>query len=264
MDKVGWELKKDGQLLYYQCTELNNQHLIQAVTTSSAGNMALHTGDDVAKVIHNRELFLDKLGLNLDQLVAASQIHGTNVVKVGAADLGKGSRTTDDLIPDTDGLISNVPGIILSIYTADCLPIFIYDQATPAIGIVHAGWRGTIDMIVVKTLEKMRECFKTEPINCQIAIGPSICSQCFKVDPLLAERFAKLDPDSVSSQRIRSEDQYYVDLVGFNTRLLLELGVSKDQIYCSNSCTCCQPELLFSHRLTGTHGRIMGIISLVE
>ncbi|HBE76608.1 MAG TPA: peptidoglycan editing factor PgeF [Firmicutes bacterium] len=242
----------------YRAAVFNEPQVIQAVSSRDYGNMALHTGDLPEKVIENRRLFLSSLSLNLTDIVAAEQIHGTAIQVVGQKQRGAGAYSMETALPGTDALITREPGVVLSIFTADCLPIFIYDRKTPAIAIVHAGWRGTIAQIASQTIVKMVNEFKTDPALCRVAIGPAICNACFGVSADVAERFRGISPQVV----MESETGYHVDLALFNSLALQTTGVRSDQIAIADLCTC-HTGKFFSYR--GEHGtreRLMGIIAL--
>jgi YfiH family protein len=249
---------RNGQAIY-RCRELNGPGIIQAFSTKINGNMAFHTGDDPQTVIKRRQRFLSASGLNLNDLVAGAQTHGVNVQVVTKELSGSGAYHLNTAIPDTDALVTKDFGSILSIYTADCVPIFIYDPATPAIGLVHAGWRGTLHQIVTKTLAKMKAVFNTNPAQCTVAIGPAIGIECFIVAEKVATQFAAIFPGAI---RTCGQD-YQIDLVKFNIWLLIVSGVRTESIINSGLCTGCLRERFYSYRADkGTTGRMMGIISL--
>jgi YfiH family protein len=256
---MSWQRIVYQQREIYQCGEFNGPGLIQAVSTVGYGNMALHTGGDPEEIIGNRQLFLADLGLSLDQLVAAVQVHGTRVAMVDSSMVGSGARTISTAIPATDALITAEAGPVLAIFTADCLPIFLYDPATPAVGIVHAGWRGTLAGVAVRAVETMARRFRTRPEELWVTSGPAICGRCFKVSPEVAVEFAAIQPESVSG----NEPQFQVDLAEFNFFLLERAGVQRRRMIRSELCTVCHRDRFFSYRAqTGTGNRLMGIISL--
>lgn len=256
---MGWVETDHSGIGFYQCSELNNQQVVQAFSTRNSGNMALHIGDDPAKVIARRERWLKVLGLSLERLVAGVQVHGTRVAVISLSTAGAGAFSLDGAIPETDALITNTPGIVLATFTADCIPIFIYDPVTPAVAVVHAGWRGTINRIATITVQRMTAEYGTVPGDCLVAIGPSICGACFRVDRQLAEGFGSIYPQVVT----QDETGARVDLQAFNRMDLVALGVSPDHIYQTKLCTNCQPERFFSYRAEqGKTGRMMGIIAL--
>lgn len=256
---MGWVETIYSGITFYQCQELNDQQVVQAISDRNFGNLALHTGDDPEAVVARRELWLKALGLGLEGLVCGVQVHGTRVAVAHETAAGSGAYSLCGAIPETDALITNRSGIVLATFTADCLPIFIYDPVKPAIGIIHAGWRGTIDRIAAATMERMVKTFGTVPGDCRAAIGPSICAGCFRVDERLAERFAKVHSQTV----IKDQSGFSIDLQAFNRIELTEIGVCSNHIYEAQFCTKCQAERFFSYRADhGKTGRMMGVIAL--
>lgn len=252
---MSWKLssQENGVL---QCTALNGVGVVQACSTKKAGNMALHTGADPELIIRHQTRFLHYLGLKQSQLVGAYQVHGLNITVVDQ--VSSPLTTVTDLIPDSDALITKQPGVVLAVFTADCLPLFFYDPVTPAVGVAHAGWRGTLEGIARLTLQRMQSVFGTDPAQCLVGIGPAICANCFQVGEAVAAGFREVFPETV----IQNESGYYVDLVNYNRLLLEEAGVEQEAVLASNICTCAQPEDYFSHRASKTTGRMMGIIAL--
>jgi YfiH family protein len=157
-----------------------------------------------------------------------------------------------------DALISNQPGITLSVRTADCLPILMADTRNRAIAAVHAGWRGTILEIVPKTIQAMADRFGTHPDDLVIAVGPGIGPCCFEVGPEVAIHFAKLFPE-----RTDLDQKTKVDLVETNLRLLGRNGGSVRQIATSGLCTYCRSDLFHSYRRDrDAAGRMVSAIRL--
>ncbi|MBI4832252.1 MAG: laccase domain-containing protein, partial [Candidatus Lindowbacteria bacterium] len=122
-------------------------------------NTGLHTGDDPINVIENRRLVFGDLELDPNSFTAAQQVHGDNIERVDRNQCGMGALHYQDAIPATDALITDVPGIPIGVFTADCVPIFLYDPGRMAVGIVHAGWRSTVLEIASKTVKKMAQEF---------------------------------------------------------------------------------------------------------
>jgi YfiH family protein len=248
-----------GGEVIYRCRNMNDSNVLQAFSTKTNGNMALHTGDDPEKVLQRRRTFLGTLGLELKCLVAGVQTHSVNVRLVTRQLAGAGAWDLATAVPDTDAFITRESGIILSIFTADCLPIFIYDPVTPSIGLAHAGWRGTLNRIAAKTLEEMVAVFHTNPSQCRVAIGPAIGTECFAVTEDVAGQFAAIFPETVHFDN----SNYRVDLSEFNQKTLRNMGVPGQQITGSGLCTSCLREDFYSYRAENrTTGRMMGIISL--
>ncbi len=256
---MSWYLENKNGLKIYRCSTVNDSTIVQAFSTRSTGNMGLHTGDIVEQVIANRRTFLKTLDLDINNLVAAGQVHGTKIRVITESQVGLGAYSIENAIPGTDALITNKRGPVLSIYTADCLPVFLYDPVTPTIGIVHAGWRGTIARIVELTVGKMVKEFNTNPAECRVALGPAIGPDCFRVNEDVAKQFRLVDPAVV----YQDKSGYQVDLNVFNWKLLLKSGIRSENIDMADICTVCNREDFFSYRAEdGTIGRMMGIISL--
>lgn len=258
---MGWVETNHSGIIFDQCQELNGHRVVQGFSVRISGNMALHIGDDPNQVVARRESWLKALSLRLEQLVAGIQVHGTRVALIEKTAVGSGAFNIDGAIPETDALVTREPGIILATFTADCIPIFIYDPVTPAIGVVHAGWRGTIQGIAAITVKRMVDEFGTNPGDCLVAIGPSICGDCYRVDRQLAERFGEIHTQVVTEDELG----YRIDLQTFNRLDLMGIGVCASHIYEAHRCTNCQPERYFSYRADhGKTGRMMGIIALKE
>jgi len=181
-------------------------------------------------------------------LATVQQIHSDKVLQADrAGPMGEG-----------DALISNQPGITLSVRTADCLPILMADTRNRAIAAVHAGWRGTIQEIVPKTIQAMADRFGTHPDDLVIAVGPGIGACCFEVGPEVAIQFAKLFPE-----RTDLNQKTKVDLVETNLRLLRRNGGSVRQIATSGLCSYCRPDLFHSYRRDGeAAGRMVSAIRI--
>jgi YfiH family protein len=181
-------------------------------------------------------------------LATVQQIHSDKVLQADrAGPMGEG-----------DALISNQPGITLSVRTADCLPILMADTRNRAIAAVHAGWRGTIQEIVPKTIQAMADRFGTHPDDLVIGVGPGIGACCFEVGPEVAIQFAKVFPE-----RTDLNQKTKVDLVETNLRLLRRNGGSVRQIATSGLCTYCRPDLFHSYRRDGeAAGRMVSAIRI--
>lgn len=260
---MGWFRQDLQGITFYRCREFNDDRLIQAVSTRSCGNLALHTGDPPEQVVVRRARALTALGLNPDQLVTAIQTHGTRIGVVDSSFAGAGAVDLKTALPDTDGLITATPGLVLAIFTADCLPVFIYDPGTPAIGLVHAGWRGTLHQIVPKALVEMNRAFGTVADKCWVALGPGIGPDCFRVNSDLAAEFAVRRPESVIHDQ--SESEYRVDLTQYNQYLLKLAGVRPERIISSGICTACTVGDFYSYRAEhGTNGRIISILAITK
>lgn len=190
-------------------------------------------------------------GRTLDDFVSTYQTHTTNVRLVTEEDRGKGTVRQRDYT-DTDGLITDVPGVILVTYHADCTPLYFVDPVHRAIGLSHSGWKGTAGRMGQKTLEAMNRAFGTRPEDCICGIGPSICGDCYEIGEDVAQIFRDsfADTDLLQKQILRAKGngKYLLNLWQANRMILENAGVPSAQISVTDICTCCNPEYLFSHR----------------
>lgn len=207
--------------------------LLYGFSNRQSGNMSLCYGD-TTNALKNRRDFLQGLNIDYRSLVCAKQVHGDRVRYVLEEDRGKGVLIYENSIADTDAFITDKKNLPLAIFTADCLSVFLYDQNTPAIGLVHAGRRSTQQEITAKVVELMQEKFGTDTQFLYALFGPGIKSCCYEVD-LSAE----------------------------NKKQLLSLSLKAEHIFDCAVCTSCQNQEFFSYRREGPScGRMISVISL--
>lgn len=218
-------------------------------------NIALHRGDLPENVAENYRILGAALGFDPKNVVHTRQTHSHIIRRVTRADcLGPDHR----LYPECDGLITNDPETVLVVYTADCTPILLHDPVTGAVGAVHAGWRGTAGDIAGKAVKAMAQEFGCKPENIRAAIGPNIGQCCFQTDgdvpAAMAETFGAAAGKFVRQQN----EKYYVNLKGMNALALRRAGVQNIEI--SVSCTMCESDRFWSHRVTGGQRGSQGAI----
>lgn len=251
-------------------------------TSRVYGGNALNLGytkqDSRAAVECNRELFLKELGAvsgrNIWPLVSLRQVHSDLIHLVDGL---------PDQILAGDGLVTDTPELVIAVQTADCLPIIVADRKRRAVGVFHAGWRGTVKRIAEKGVGEMRKHFGSDPRNLVAAIGPGVQSCCYDVGEEVRTKFeaqfayaAKLFCEVKESDPVREKypllfltarapghselpAKIFLDLVEANRRQLLGAGLPAKNIDTAGSCTACHPELLFSYRAEkGVTGRMMG------
>lgn len=240
------------------------------------------TGTDArGSVERNRTAFLKELGATGKwTLITLRQVHSSVIYRVDKA-------PEHHLVGD--GLITNEPGLLLAIQTADCLPVLLVDPVCRAVGAFHAGWRGTLARIVEKGAGEMRRWFGTDARDLHAAIGPGIHSCCYEVGEELRQQFeAQFRYAADLFREVKEEDpvkekypllfmngrppghgpeepgrKIFLDLVEANRRQLLDLGVRKKNIFASELCTSCRNDLLFSYRKEkGVTGRLLGVVGI--
>lgn len=166
---------------------------------------------------------------------------------------------------ETDGLITDVPGICLVTFFADCVPLYFVDPVKRAIGLSHSGWRGTVNKMGKVTVEKMTEVFGSAPGDILAAIGPSICQDCYEVSADVIEKFKENFEEELWSKLFyeRENGKYQLNLWEANRQVFLEAGISEDHMAVTNLCTHCNPDILFSHRMTGNkRGNLSAFLAL--
>lgn len=216
-------------------------------------NMAFNRGDKVENVTENYKRFCRSAGFEYESLVASAQDHNTFVRAVTSADKGVGIYKPRDL-QSVDALITNEKGVTLVTYYADCTPLFFVDTKNKAIGLAHAGWRGTVGRIGEKVIKKMGGMYGTDPADIKAAIGPAISVCCYEVDKPCADNFLALDDLDTSRFVFPKEDgKFMIDLLETNRQILVKSGVKSENITISDLCTNCNSELLWSHRATKGH-----------
>lgn len=213
--------------------------------------------DHRENVEENFRRIADAIGFPPESIVMSDQTHTSNVLRVGVQDRGKGLFRRR-YWTDIDGFITNEPDTVLSIFTADCVPVFLADPVHRAIGLVHSGWRGTAARISEVAVQEMGYAFRSRPEDMIASIGPCICRDCYEVSADVAEQF----PAEVV--RDRGNGKYDLDLMEANRRILEETGIPRQAISMPDICTCCNPDLLFSHRATGGKRGNMGSFLMIR
>ena len=228
-------------------------------------NFSYSRKDDPADVLENFTRMADTLGVERDRMVVSYQTHTTNVRRVTREDEGKGVIRERDY-RNVDGLITDVPGITLVTFYADCVPLYLVDPVHHAIGLSHSGWRGTVRRMGQVTMDAMKEAFGTRPEDVTACIGPSICRDCFEVGEEVAEAFADAFDPKYRDALYRANakpGKYQLDLWKANEIIFQEAGVPKEQIHTTNICTMCNSDYLFSHRRVGEErGNLAAFLSI--
>lgn len=278
-----WHENEDGsRLLLLKYPLLECTGIVEHCFTTRLGgvstdifstmNLSFTRGDEEAAVRENYHRLARALGAEVGQFVCSDQTHTVNVRRVTAADAGKGLTRERDY-RDVDGLITDEPGLVLSTFYADCVPLYVVDPVHRAIGMSHSGWRGTAARMGAVTLSAMQEAYGTRPEDVVCAVGPSICKDCYEVSADVADIFAEKFPgheqeilaesEKNSGRMAHADKKYQLDLWKANEIIFLEAGVRKEHLAVTDICTCCNPKLLFSHRAShGKRGNLGGFLYL--
>lgn len=226
----------------------------------STMNISTTRGDDPEAVEENKRRLAGAIGVRVEDMTFTHQTHTVNVAVVREEDRGR-------RFMETDGMVTDVPGICLVTFYADCVPLYLVDPVRKVIGLSHSGWRGTVNRMGQVTLEKMQEVYGTDPKDVVAAIGPSICQDCYEVSEDVIDRFK----DSFSRKDwkdlfYRKENgKYQLNLWWANELVFWEAGILPEHIAVTNLCTHCNPDILFSHRTTGDkRGNLSALLALKE
>jgi len=237
-------------------------HLTAGMTMRSGGvseapfhslNCGLHVQDAPEAVIENRRRLARALHFAFDAWTAAEQVHGSRVETIRPPDRGKGRDALDTAVPETDGMVTDERDVLLTALFADCVPLFLYDPDHEAVGLVHAGWRGTAAEIAREAVHRMSEAYGSDPSRMLAAIGPSIGACCYEVDEAVALRFRDVPGWERAALPSEEKGKYRLDLKELNRQIMIKAGILPIHIEMSNWCTGCRTDMFFSHR--GERGR---------
>jgi YfiH family protein len=227
-------------------------------STKIDGNLALHVGDVPEHVIANRIRFAEAAGFSFDTWTCAEQVHGAKVAIVDASMIGAGRENVETALRGYDGLVTNVPGVMLASFYADCVPLYFVDVNNHVIGLAHAGWKGTVANIVEEMIRLMTSEFGSSLGDIHAAIGPSIGSCCYEVDDVVINGI-----NNVLQEEVYPPGKAHVDLKEINRQIMIRTGILPNQIEVSNHCTSCRTDLYYSYRAEqGRTGRMASWIGL--
>ncbi len=266
-------LNQSGRVKYLTYNKLSDIGTIRHAFSTRIGgvstgncaemNLAFGRGDSAETVLENYKIFCNATGFDTNTLVASAQDHNVYVRTVTMQDCGVGIYRPRD-IQSVDALITNQKGVTLVTYYADCTPIFFVDTGTNAIGLAHAGWRGTVGKICANVVSKMQSEFGTNSNDLICAIGPAISKCCYEVDKPVADQFKTAFNEHSKIIFDKGDGKYMIDLLQANEQVLLDCGVSDCNIIISDICTKCNSDLLWSHRATnGKRGTMAAFMSLI-
>ena len=221
-------------------------------------NLGLHVPDNEQDIIENRKLLAKRLGIPIENWVSGEQVHATNIAITGDTDKGKGALSYSESLPNIDGLITNQKGVLCTAFYADCVPLFFFDPDSGYIGIAHAGWKGTVDRIGAKMIEKLEK-VGANIQTLKVAIGPCISKSAYQVDDHVIKNLTAKQRDHTTKKQ--ANNHYLLDLKKLNVEILLQSGILRHNIEITNYCTFRDKEMFFSHRRDhGKTGRMLGFI----
>jgi hypothetical protein len=229
----------------------------------AAFNINRYCGDDDKDIRTNREALCRLLNIADDRLIMPHQVHLTRVAKIDEAFMALTATKRQDVLEGVDALMTNLSGVCIGVSTADCIPVLLYDPIHHASCAIHAGWRGTVQRIVVKAVEAMMQDYGTQPQQLVAQIGPGIHLDSFEVGDEVYEAFAQagFDMESISKKC----DKWHIDLPECNRLQLIATGLMPQSVKVSPVCTFQQATDYFSARRLGINsGRIFTAINITN
>ncbi|MDH6429934.1 MULTISPECIES: peptidoglycan editing factor PgeF [unclassified Paenibacillus] len=239
-------------------------------------NCAFHVGDAPEDVLSNRRALAEALDFKPEAWTCGEQTHGSEIAVVREVDRGRGQQDRASAFQATDGLLTDVPGVLLTSFYADCVPLYFYDPVRRVVGLAHAGWKGTVAQIAAAMVSKLQTVYGSHPHDIVAAIGPSIGDCCYEVDDYVMEHVRQLEGslnegietfDAVELYRASETDQskYLLNLKEMNRRIMIKAGILPTHIECTTWCTSCNRDLFFSYRKeNGITGRMTSWIGIKE
>ena len=230
----------------------------------SSMNLSFTRGDEEEVVRENYRRISSALGFEPEDIVTSDQTHTANVRVITEKDRGNGI-TRPRPYRDVDGMITNVPGLVLATFYADCVPLYFIDPVHKAVGLSHSGWRGTAAGIGQETVKRMQENYGSRPEDIYGAIGPSICQECYEVSEDVILEFQKSFSEEIWPSLFYKKEngKYQLNLWEANRQIFLRSGILPEHISMPGICTCCNPEFLFSHRASkGKRGNLAAFLGI--
>lgn len=259
-----FELREKDGVKYLVITEFENTNLVNhcfstrigGVSTGEAGtlNFGFTRKDTRANVLENFKIICKTIDVDYNKLVLTDQVHDNKVYKVTEEDAGKGIIRESD-IKSIDAFVTNVPGIPIVTFHADCIPVFFLDTKNKAIGLAHSGWKGTYSNISRNVVERMKKEYSTQPADLICGIGPSIMTCHFEVGDDVAKMFG----ERYGNEFVKMYDKPHVDLTAIVEKQLRECGAVN--IVQSNICTYCNNDIYYSYR--GDNHKTGSLISIM-
>ncbi len=249
---------------FYQFDHYSKEKtLIHAVSKKNFGeeyafSLALHTGETQERIIANRESLVRQLSVEEKTVfVTANQIHSDHIVVIDKKEM-RGWHDLKDAVQECDALVTNQRGVVLTILTADCVPVLLYDPVKRVVAAVHAGWKGTQADIITKTIGAMGVRFGSDPSDILAGVAPAIGRCCYEVGEDVALYFLNYS-DAIE----QCGEKYMLDLPQINRRQMILAGLLDAHIEMSGICTACEVEEYFSYRKEdGCSGRFMSMIGM--
>lgn len=244
---------------------------VEAVVTTRRGgvsatpydslNLGLHVGDDPVAVVENRRRVAAHFGADLDDLVVGEQTHQPTVAVITTADRGRGARTRNDALPATDAMVTSATGVLLMVMVADCVPLVLFDPVRRLLGVVHAGWAGTVRGVTPAAVAALVD-LGTDPADLLVGIGPAISPTKYQVGADVRDAVVStFGSDAPAVLQPDGTGRHLFDLFAANRLQLGRAGIRADRIQLSGAVTGPDTDF-FSHRAGAPTGRFAAVARL--
>jgi hypothetical protein len=237
--------------------------LRHVVTTRAVGSLGLREGEDPAPALAARRAASSAIGADASRLVVPAQAHTATVALAGPPEAGRGATDRTSALLQTDAVITREPGLALLVQSADCPLVLLADASRGALGVVHAGWRGTVAGIARAAVEAMRDRLGCDPASLRAGVSPSIGACCYAVGPDLVARLEADRPEGLA-RLARRGDGWTLDLAGMLEDQLASAGVRRDRIEVARLCTRCHGDRFYSFRRDGAGTGRFGLLARIE
>lgn len=225
-------------------------------------NLALNVNDQIENVIENRKILAKYLNTDFEHMVSPTQTHSTHLKKVTLLDGGRGMWSLEDAIDDTDALYTREKDLFLLTYHADCTPVLLYDKKEELIASIHAGWKGNVNEIVLKTMQYLMQNEHSQPENIYAYIGPCLSYDAFEAKDDIIDLVKKMHIHTEKYYHEVSKGVYRLDAKGLAKEQLLYCGVPEQNITIDPSCTKTDQTNFYSYRHDHSCGRHVSFISM--
>ena len=245
-------------------TYLDNERFVTGMTLKDRteledNNMALHACENAEDVLENRKKLAASLHTQLDHFICSNQTHSANFHKVTVADKGSGAKQIKTAIPDTDALYTYESNLVLSSFTADCVPVIFFNEANGLIGVIHSGWQGTVKEITTKLFKHLTQVEHCKPRDFHIQIGAALSQEKFEVDEDVYLRFKNLGYANDFMYYNDKTHKYHIDNQKTVKKQCELAGIPTEQIIIDGTCTYLSSEG-FSYREDKQCGRHLSYI----
>lgn len=242
----------------------DNEQYIAGITLKEnnefeQNNMALHVCESVEQVLENRQRLAKSLNCGLDSFVCANQTHSANVHHVTLADKGRGAKSTENAILNTDALFTYEPEILLCTFTADCVPVIFYHEQKGLIGVIHSGWQGTVKEITLKVFQQLKEVEHCDPRYFHVHLGRALSQEKFEVDEDVFVKFRDLGYADDYMYFNNETSKYHIDNQQTVKKQCELAGVPSENVIIDQTCTFLSSDG-FSYRQDKKSGRHMSFI----